>query len=302
MNKKGEIDNLSKIIKPNIGVITNISYAHIKNFKNLYGIAKAKSEIIDNIIENGTVVLNADDKYFNYLKLKAIKKNLKIISFSKKNSSNVKLEKITSFKNISALKVNIFGKSKKFIIKRNIESYVENILAAIAVISDFLNLINLSEKLFFNYKLPDGRGDSKYIKINNKKINFTDESYNSNPLSLKFSLRKFDNIEVRSKKKIILLGDMLELGKSSKKLHIDAAKVLNNTNINKVYVYGKNIIDAFNKIIPQKRGRILHSKQDILNFLINDIKSGDYLMIKGSNSTGLNTLAKNLKLGKINAI
>ena len=74
MNKKGEIDNLSKIIKPNIGVITNISYAHIKNFKNLYGIAKAKSEIIDNIIENGTVVLNADDKYFNYLKLKAIKK------------------------------------------------------------------------------------------------------------------------------------------------------------------------------------------------------------------------------------
>ena len=302
MNKKGEIDNLSKIIKPNIGVITNISYAHIKNFKNLYGIAKAKSEIIDNIIENGTVVLNADDKYFNYLKLKAIKKNLKIISFSKKNSSNVKLEKITSFKNISALKVNIFGKSKKFIIKRNIESYVENILAAIAVISDFLNLVNLSEKLFFNYNLPDGRGNSKYIKINDKKINFTDESYNSNPLSLKFSLRKFDNIEVRSKKKIILLGDMLELGKSSKKLHIDAAKVLNNTNINKVYVYGKNIIDTFNKIIPQKRGRILHSKQDILNFLINDIKSGDYLMIKGSNSTGLNTLAKNLKIGKINAI
>jgi len=95
---------------------------------------------------------------------------------------------------------------------------------------------------------------------------------------------------------------MLELGKSSKKLHIDAAKVLNNTNINKVYVYGKNIIDTFNKIIPQKRGRILHSKQDILNFLINDIKSGDYLMIKGSNSTGLNTVAKNLKLGKINAI
>ena len=64
----------------------------------------------------------------------------------------------------------------------------------------------------------------------------------------------------------------------------------------------KNIIDTFNKIIPQKRGSILHSKQDILNFLINDIKNGDYLMIKGSNSTGLNTVAKNLKLGKINAI
>ena len=302
MDKKGEIGNLSKIIKPNIGVITNISYAHIKNFKNLFGIAKAKSEIIDNITENGTVVLNADDEYFNYLKLKAIKKKLKIISFSKKNSSNVKLEKITSFKNKCTLKVNIYGKSKNFIIKRNIESYVENILAAIAVISDFLDLVKLSDKLFFNYKLPEGRGDSKYIKINNKKINFTDESYNSNPLSLKFSLKKFDNLQTGSKKKIILLGNMLELGKSSKKLHIEAAKAINNTNINKVYVYGKNIIDTFNKIRPQKRGKILYTKKDILNFLINDIRSGDYLMIKGSNSTGLNTLAKNLKLGKINAI
>ena len=302
MDKKGEIENLSKIIQPNIGVITNISYAHIKNFKNLLGIAKAKSEIINNILENGTVVLNADDKFYNYLKLKALKKKLKIISFSKKNKSNIKLEKITSFKNISNLKINIYGKSKKFIIKRNIEPYLENVLAAIAVISDFMNLKNLGEKLFFNYKLPEGRGDKRQIKIGNKKINFIDESYNSNPISLKFSLKKFENLKAGSNKKIILLGNMLELGKFSKKLHIEAAKIVNNTRINKVYVYGKNIIDTFNKIIPQKRGRILHSKKDILNFLKNDIKSGDYLMIKGSNSTGLNILARNLKLGKINAI
>ena len=47
---------------------------------------------------------------------------------------------------------------------------------------------------------------------------------------------------------------MLELGKFSKKLHIEAAKLVNNTNINKVYVYGKNIIDTFNKIRPKKEG------------------------------------------------
>ena len=79
MDKKGEIDYLSRIIKPNIGIITNISYAHSENFKNLFGIAKAKSEIIDNIIENGSIVLNADDKFYSYFKLKAIKRNLKIV-------------------------------------------------------------------------------------------------------------------------------------------------------------------------------------------------------------------------------
>tara|TARA_B100001250_G_scaffold400861_1_gene411939 strand:+ start:229 stop:1137 length:909 start_codon:yes stop_codon:yes gene_type:complete len=302
MDKKGEIDKLSKLIKPNIGVITNISYAHIKNFKSLLGIAKAKSEIINNILENGSIVLNADDKFYNYLKSKALKKKLKIISFSIKNKSNIKLEKIKSFKNISTLIININGKSKKFIIKKHIENHIENILAATAIISNFFDLENLSQKLFFNYKLPDGRGDNNYIKINNKKINFIDESYNSNPLSLKFSLKKFDKVQAGSKKKIILLGNMLELGKLSKKLHTEAAKIVNNTSINKVYVYGKNIIDTFNKIIPQKKGKILSSKKDILNFLINDIKNGEYLMIKGSNSTGLNTIAKKLKLGKINAI
>ena len=121
-------------------------------------------------------------------------------------------------------------------------------------------------------------------------------------MSLKFSLKKFDNLKIGSNKKIILLGNMLELGKFSKKLHNEVAKIVNNTRINKVYVYGKNISYTFNKIIPQKRGRILHSRKDILNFLKNDIRNGEYLMIKGSNSTGLNTIAKNLKLGKINAI
>ena len=95
---------------------------------------------------------------------------------------------------------------------------------------------------------------------------------------------------------------MLELGKFSKKLHLDAAKIVNKTNINRVYVYGKRIAYTFNKIRPQKRGKILYSSKDVWNFLKNDIKDGEYLMVKGSNSTGLNTMVKNFKLGNINVI
>ncbi len=302
MDKKGEIDHLSKMIKPNIGVITNITYAHSKNFNNLLGIAKAKSEIINNILKNGFIVLNADDKFYNYFKLKAKKRRLKIISFSKKNKSNIKLEKIISFKNLSTIKININGRSKNFIIKRNLEFYIENILASLAVISIYLDLNDINEKFFFNYNLPEGRGDYKCIRINKKKIHLIDESYNSNPLSLKFALENFSKLRTKSKRKIILLGDMLELGKFSKKLHKEAAKIVNNTSINNVYVFGKKIINTFNKIRPQKRGKILHSSKDVSNFLYNDIKDGEYLMIKGSNSTGLNNISKNLKSGKINVI
>ena len=68
MSKAGEIDNLTKIIRPHIGIITNIGAAHIENFKNVKGIADAKGEIMNNIEKNGTIILNRDDKYFKYFK------------------------------------------------------------------------------------------------------------------------------------------------------------------------------------------------------------------------------------------
>ena len=87
MDKKGEIDSLTKLIKPNLGLVTNISYAHIKNFNNLDEIARAKAEIINNIIAGGTLVINKDDSYFNYFLQIAKKHQLKIITFSKKNKN-----------------------------------------------------------------------------------------------------------------------------------------------------------------------------------------------------------------------
>ena len=301
MDKKGEIDFLTKKIMPNVGVITNISYAHIKNFKNLKSIANAKSEIINNILEDGTIILNADDKFFKFLKYKSIKKKLRIISFGIQKKSDVSLINIKRGKFRSVIYIKYNQIKLKFVIKKNLENYIYNILSTLAVISIYFDLEKLDKFFFNDYQFPEGRGDLNIIKLKEKKINLIDESYNSNPLSLQFALNKLNSINSQSKRKLILLGDMFELGKYSKKLHIEAARNINATKIDKVYVYGKNIIETFNKIKPQKRGKILNSKKDILNFMINDIKNGDYLMIKGSNSTGLNKISQSLKVGKINA-
>ena len=94
MSKAGEINKLSKIIKPHIGVITNIGEAHIENFKNIHGIAKAKSEIIENIEPGGTIILNRDDKFFNYLSKKAKVLKIKISTFGKNKESDIKITKI----------------------------------------------------------------------------------------------------------------------------------------------------------------------------------------------------------------
>ena len=170
MDKRGEIDFLTKKILPNVGVITNISFAHIKNFKNLRGIAKAKSEIMNNIVEGGTIVLNSDDKFFNFFKIKSIKKELKIISFGIKNKSNIKMTKLKKGKSSSILFVKYNNTKLKFLIKKNLEDYIYNILSTLAVISIYFDLNKLTKSFFNDYKFPEGRGDINTIYFKKKKL------------------------------------------------------------------------------------------------------------------------------------
>ena len=303
MDKKGEINSLSKIIKPDVGVITNISYAHIKNFKSIKQIALAKAEIIDNIKNNGAIVLNADDQFYNLHKKIALKKNIKIYSFSIKNKkSNIKLNFIE--KEGSRYKIFILNGSQKlyFYSSSNFESYIKNILATLAVIAIFKDINKLNKNIFYNFKLPEGRGDISKITVNTKKIYLIDESYNSNPLSLKSAIKNFDMIKVNKSKKHLILGDMLELGRYSKKLHSSIATSINKTTINYVNVIGKHIVETYKKINNDKKGIILKKNSQIINLIKNKINNNDYLMIKGSNSTGLHKLTNVLKTGKINAL
>jgi murE/murF fusion protein len=303
MDKKGEIDSLTKIIKPDVGVITNISYAHAKNFRNIKQIALAKSEIIKNIKNDGVIVLNEDDKFFNLLKKIALKKNIKIYTFStKKKKSDIRLISITKQGNKFKVLINVGNKKKYFYTSSNFENYIKNLLAAITIISIFRNIINLDKKIFYDHQTLQGRGDISKIKVNKKNIYLIDESYNSNPLSLKSALKNFDMVKVNNSKKHLIIGDMLELGRHSKKLHLTISKIINKTSIDSVNVIGKYIANTYKNINENKKGIILKKNSQIIDLIKDGINNNDYLMIKGSNSTGLNKLTKYLKTGRINAL
>ncbi len=296
MDKKGEIDNLTNIIKPNVGLITNINYAHAKNFKNIKQIALAKAEIIKNILPNGFVVLNADDSFFKLHKKIAENNNINVISFGiKTKKANVKLFNIKKVKKAFKIKVKLYDKFKYFIISNNFQSNIYNILSALSVISIYKDVLKLNEKIFLDFRSPAGRGDHSTIKIGNKKINLIDESYNSNPLSLKSALKNYDNIDTKQYRKYLLLGDMMELGSHSKKLHQSIVPLINETNIDKVFVMGKMVREIFDNIVKVKRGRILENKSGIFELIKKDFNNNDYLMIKASNATGFNSMVNNLK-------
>ena len=296
MDKKGEIDELSKIIQPDIGVITNISYAHAKNFKNIRQIALAKSELISNIKTKGKIVLNLDDKFFTFHKKIALKNKLNIFSFSiKTKESNVFLEKIIKEKNVYKLNVNIQGIKKYFYINNKNENLIKNILACITIILATNNIKFLKTNTFKKIKLVDGRGDTSKIKVDNKIINLIDESYNSNPLSLKSAINNFNSLDIKSDRKYMLLGDMLELGFHSERLHNQVIKLINSTSIKNLYVIGGEMSKVFKKLKYYKKSNVLNKISQINDLIINNMNNNDYLMIKGSNATGLNKYVNLLK-------
>ena len=148
--------------------------------------------------------------------------------------------------------------------------------------------------MFQGFRIPESRGSLIEYKKGSKKLTILDESYNSNPLSLKFALERFNSFNIKKNRKFLLIGDMLELGNYSKQLHLEIAKYINNSKVNKTYVYGRHIKHTFNKLKPQIKGRILVNPMDIYNLINNDLPNNSLLMVKGSNSAGLNKIIQKL--------
>ena len=303
MDKKGEIDNLTKILKPDLGIITNISYAHSKNFSNIKKIAEAKGEIINNIRRGGAIILNMDDEFYNYHKNLARKKNLEIITFSlKNNSASAVLTKIKKKNHIYELFMNLNDQIFSFYSNNVNENNLYNILATIVTIGYFANLKKLRKSIFLKFKIPNGRGDISKIRLNNKQFFLVDESYNSNPLSLKTAIQNFDRLKLKNSRKYLILGDMLELGKHSIKQHKLISKIINKTKIDKVFVIGNHIKETFKGLKISKKGKIFYNKLIIFDFINKNLRNNDYIMIKGSNSTGLHRITSKLKERNLNAL
>ena len=294
MSKSGEINRLSKIIRPNVGLITNIGEAHIENFKNIKGIAKAKSEIINNISVNGTIILNRDDRFFNFLNKKAKSKNIKVITFGMAKNADIHPIKIKK----AEKKIQIYIKAIDEVISLKIKNInIYNVLSSLAVLKELRLNIDKVTQVYKNFEPSDGRGKIHKIKRYKKKFILINESYNANPLSVKNAINNFSSIKKNKFKKYLLLGDMLELGKKSDIYHKNLSKLINSSDIDKVFVKGEKTLFTYINLKKDKRGNIFQCEQDIDFIFKNIIANNDYLMIKGSNATGLNNISNSMIKG-----
>jgi len=292
MSKFKEIYKLSALVKPHIGIITNVSEAHLENFRNTKDIAKAKGEIIYNIQKGGTVILNRDNKFFHYFRKVAEKNRIKIKSFGYSKKSNIRFINLKKRQGFFFLR--LFVDRKKLFLKINNgnKNYIMNILSCVAVMNE-LNLDLYKVKNFFkNQTLLKGRGKINKINRFNKKFFLIDESYNANPLSVKSAIENFSDIQKKGKRKYFLFGDMLELGKNSHIYHKKISKLINNSDIDKTFVYGNKAFETYRFLKRHKRGEVVKDLKSFKDKIFKVLRNGDFLMIKGSNATKLHEVSK----------
>ncbi|SDY02241.1 UDP-N-acetylmuramoyl-tripeptide--D-alanyl-D-alanine ligase [Lutibacter oricola] len=229
-NHLNEIEFLSNIAEPNIGYITNFGKAHLEGFGGVEGVIKGKSELYDFLRKTeGKAIVNSNDD----LQIKQ-SKGIETIEF---NSNQIEL-----------LEVNPFVKVKyknKIIQSKLIGSYnYTNISAAIAFGNYFNVELSNIKNAIENYFPTNNR--SQIIEKNSNQIIL--DAYNANPSSMKVALENLNTLKTSSK--IVFLGDMFELGETSKYEHQSIAKLATSFNFDKVFLIGKafsttNVKNAF---------------------------------------------------------
>ena len=274
-SKLNDIDYLSKILQPHVGLITNIGNSHLESLKNIDGVFKVKSEIVKNIKKNGFLVVpNDNKKHLN--KWKKMRSDITTISFGMKDDSDFYPIDVKIKQNGLSFLVTSRLIEKPIKISSSLEGVhnVKNILSACAVhyclgqnLQDFSKSISLSKL--------DNLRQVKYKWL--KGSTLIDDSYNANPDSTKKSIDLLSNY---NKKTVLLLGDMLELGRYKNKLHKEVGEYAKSKGISKLIAFGnltRHSIDGFGK-----NGIFFNDETKLKNYLRKNITSKNVILIKGS--------------------
>ena len=268
MNHAGEIAELTKIAKPHIGLITNIGEAHIQNFDSKDNIAEAKKELFNNSDQLEISILPRDDYYYEFLAKD--KKDLKEITFGFTQEATI------NCKVLNDQTITIFTPEESFDVKINLlgKHNIKNILAACAC-SYALNIpgnvikkgIELIKPYTGRLEIINGLGGSVVIN----------DSYNSNPTSMKEAV---DVLRSMQGKKILIIGDMAELGDDTNKYHQELGDYIKKAQIDFTLAVGRHTKITMQQL--DKNAFWFDTKDNLLKKLLKIIDPKSIILIKGS--------------------
>ena len=284
MSAMGEIKRLAEIAQPDIGVITNISEGHLVQLKNLKDIQSAKGELFDSLTEKGTAIVNADDPLVLEL---ARSLRARTVTFGIDQPADVWASEIESKDNLGfRFKVKLFDKTLSIRLPYLGYYNIYNTLAALATGYSLGIQEETMTRGLENYQHMSQRNE----QLRHKGIDLINDAYNANPRSMTEALKTLDNFKTRGRR-IFVIGDMLELGDRSIPAHKNLGEEIAQSKANILVTVGKlaSLSAKSAQTLAGEKIQILEftDHQEAAEFLIQEARSGDCVMFKGSRGTAM---------------
>jgi UDP-N-acetylmuramoyl-tripeptide--D-alanyl-D-alanine ligase len=270
-NHPREIAELCAIAEPDFGMITNVGRAHLEGFGSLAGVMRTKAEMYDYIREKeGKVFINQDNNYLTTMAKKADLSDKSLIKYSLADRNAVVYGKITSVSPF--LRMNIYsGKQYANIQTHLVGNYnAENVLAAFSIGHYFGVSVKKMNSLLENYVPTNNR--SQYVETQRNKVIV--DAYNANPSSMTEAIWNFAQME--GSEKVLILGDMLELGEAEAEEHRRIVNLLRENGFSEVFLVGKNFQNVKSTFTA------FENVNGLMDFLKDERLENRLVLIKGS--------------------
>ncbi|MEH3148502.1 MAG: UDP-N-acetylmuramoylalanyl-D-glutamyl-2,6-diaminopimelate--D-alanyl-D-alanine ligase [Methylobacterium frigidaeris] len=295
MNHAGEIAPLTRLIRPEVAVVTTIEPVHIEHFRSIDGIADAKGEIFSGLEPGGVAVINRDNPAFERLEAHALASRAgRVVSFGEHADADVRAERIVMRPDLSIVDANVLGVAVTYQLGTPGRHTALNSLAVMAVVRALGADLALAALSLAQLKPPAGRGERTRLALPGGEALLVDESYNANPAAIRAALATLAGVATGGRR-IAVLGDMMELGPESLRLHRELAGAIAEHGVDLVFTVGPMMHELYEALPTALRGREAPTSAELVETVLETVRPGDAVMVKGSNSIRMGRIVEALK-------
>ena len=292
MNHAGEIRPLSKLVRPHVAVVTLIAAAHLGHFSSLDDIARAKAEIFEGVEPGGVALINRDDPRSGELARMAKAAGVgTVCGFGEHPRATFRLTNLALHPDHSLISASLGGQEVTARIGVPGRHVVQNALAVLGAAALAGADVEAVAGSLASLTAEPGRGKRHVLRHPEGEITLIDESYNANPASMQAAIELLDATPVpEGGRRIAVLGDMLELGGHSSRLHAALAELITGTRTDLILLAGPQM-KSLNEALPGNLDRQYREDvDDLQQVLISEVRAGDVVMIKSSKGIGFSKL------------
>lgn len=297
MNHAGEISQLSKLVKPDVAIITNVNAVHLEFFESEEAIADAKAEIFEGLSLDGTAILNRDNRHFQKLETKAKTQGIKHIESFGQDSQSQFCLKIYKPDTIGCtVEALCHNETIRYHLGVSGTHNAQNSLAVLAAVYAVGGNMSEAAKTLGNLSAQPGRGKHSSINFKNGTLTVIDDSYNASPASVSAAISNLSEMQQPSaKRKIAYLGDMLELGDQAPDLHRSLADGITEQTLDKIFTVGSLMQHLFQALPPHLQGKHYANAEEAALDAPNVLQPCDLVLVKGSRGIKMEAIIKQLE-------